>query len=218
MSSLEVVHHAQHRAELLAGHALVVKGPHQHRPARTGVPDGLVTGTSTSLQEHLAERPAAQGLDLANLDARCAYVRHEHRETTVRHGAILAANGKVDPVGQLCAGGPDLVAVDDPAVAVALGPVRREARSDPASGSEKPWQNTSSPAAISGSSLRAGPARRTAAWRCRSSSPTADSPTAGASGSRSAPRPPRCASARARARPGRRASAARSNPPVPWPS
>ena len=64
----------------------------------------------------------------------------------------VGANREVDPVGELGARGPDLVARHDEALA--LAPRARCAAPrgrSPASGSEKPWQNSSRPPAISGS-------------------------------------------------------------------
>ena len=67
---LQVVQHPQHHADLLARHALVVQRAHQHPPAAVQLADELLRGHLHVGQEHLAERAAADRLDLAHLDAR----------------------------------------------------------------------------------------------------------------------------------------------------
>ena len=60
-------------------------------------------------------------------------------------GAVgIGAHEQIDPVRELRARRPDLLAVDDEVVAVVHGAGRSAARSEPASGSEKPWHQMSS--------------------------------------------------------------------------
>ena len=62
----------------------------------------------------------------------------------------IGAGQQEDVVGVVRLGGPHLLAVDDPLVAVELGPVFRLARSEPASGSLKPWHQEISPLRMPG--------------------------------------------------------------------
>ena len=62
----------------------------------------------------------------------------------------IGAHQAEDPVGVLRQRRPGLLAVDDVVVAVALGRVFSEARSEPAPGSEKPWHHQSSRLAMRG--------------------------------------------------------------------
>ena len=59
---------AQHHADLLARHALVVERAHQHPPAAVQLADELRARDLDVRQEDLAQHAAADGLDLAHLD------------------------------------------------------------------------------------------------------------------------------------------------------
>ena len=122
----------------------------------------------------------------------------------------FGADGEVDPVGELRARRPDLVAVDDEAVAV-VAPLESSARRGrsrrPAP--EKPWQKSSSPRAMGRAAAPGAPAPRSARARSRSSCTRGGRARAGASGSR---RPPRTSAASTwRRGRGRRAPRARSS-------
>ena len=81
-------------------------------------------------------RCAADQPDRPDRDAGLIHV-HQHEADAVVFGNVrVGANQREDPVGEMGAGGPYLLAVDKEVIAVVLGAcVRKLARSDPAPGS-----------------------------------------------------------------------------------
>ncbi len=132
--------------------------------------EALRVGHAHVGEVHLVEiRGAGHLLDAADLDAGGVHVEEEKGEALVLGRPGIAPGDDDAPVGEVRAGGPDLLAVDDPVVAVASPTrVRRPARSDPAGrlGEELApdllaGQRLGSVALL----LRLG-ARRRVAWAC----------------------------------------------------
>ena len=217
---LEVVQHPQHDADLLACHPFVVQRAHQHPPAAVQLSHQLVGGHLDVTRGRPRPAPATHGRDLANLDAGRAHVGHEHRDAPVRAGGVgVGADGQVDPVRDLrrsrsrsC--GPDTTKRSPSRRA--LGAQRGEVRAGLRLG-EALAEHQTARGDLGEQALLQRPARRSRATRCRSSSPTAGSPTAAASGSRSAPRPRPSGADRHPGLPAAPASGGRSSPRAPWP-
>ena len=94
-----------------------------HAPA-VGDPadEGVVVDTSIG-DEHLVEQCPARHLGQgADLDAGLVHVEREVRDALVLGQIGIGAGDEHAHVGDLTTGGPDLLAVDDPLVAVAVGP------------------------------------------------------------------------------------------------
>ena len=90
-------------------------------------------------------------MNRTGLDASLLHVEQEDRDallaTTLRPGP----RQQEAPLSHACIRGPDLLPVDDASrPRLRLAAVRRAGRSEPAPGSEKPWHQMTSPAAIGG--------------------------------------------------------------------
>ena len=121
--------------------------------------DELGRGDDHVVEEDLAEvRLAGRLPDRADVDARRAHVHQEVRDAVALRRVGIGAGQQQAPVGVRGTAGPHLLAVDDvAAVDLAGRVVERLARSEPASGSEKPWHQIS-------------PSRIAGRWRRRCSS------------------------------------------------
>ena len=219
---LQVVEHPQHHAHLLARHALVVERAHQHPPAAVQLADELARRAPRRPSRKTSHStPPPTVVDLAHLDPGRAHVGHQHRYAPVgprRRPGRCARRGRSSRRSARSR-------------SRSCGPRRRSARrraarrcaatarSEPASGSEKPWQNTQPAGRDLGQQpllqLVGGVAEQHVADRLDRQQVAR---TAAASGSRSAPRRPRVASGSQTAcRRAARASAGRSSPRGPSP-
>ena len=98
-------------------------------------------------EEDLVElRLAGDLAERAHLDAGRVHVDDQVREVPVARRLGVALRDEDAEVGDVRERRPDLLAVDDVDVAAALGARAAAARSEPASGSEKPWHQISSAA------------------------------------------------------------------------
>ncbi len=96
------------------------------RPAGTEIADHRVARNDGVSQEHLVEHGVAGHLSQrTNLDARLVHVDHEPGDALVFRGVGVGAGGQHPEIGLVPHGGPHLLPVDDPLVAVALGPTRQ---------------------------------------------------------------------------------------------
>ena len=134
------------------GGALEPEHRERDLPAVVDVTDDEVGVGARAVEEHLAELGRAREIaDRSYLDAGLVHRHQEHREAAVLRRVGVGATQHVDPVGVVAERRPDLLAVDDPLVAVERrARVRTLARSEPASGSLKPWHQITSAARISG--------------------------------------------------------------------
>ena len=118
----------------------------------------LVLGDLDVVEEDLGEAGLAVDLgDRAHGDAGRVHGDEEVGQAAVALGLGVGAEDAEAPVGEGAAAGPRLLAVEHPAVAGAVSRAARErmpARSLPASGSDQPWHQISSPAAIGGQEAR----------------------------------------------------------------
>ncbi len=106
---------------------LELQGRHRDPPAVVHVPDDLVAGDPDVAEEHLGEPGVpVQLADGPHLDAGAVEVDGQHRDALVARRVRVRAHQREHPVGPGAVGGPDLLARDDPVVAVAHG-ARREA-------------------------------------------------------------------------------------------
>ena len=93
------------------------------RPAAVDVAEAVVVGHADVVEEHLVEaRPAGHLAQRPHLDARCVHVDDEAGEALVLRLVGVGAADDLADVAVVGAGGPHLLAGDDPLVAVALGP------------------------------------------------------------------------------------------------
>ena len=112
-----------------------------HLPAVVDATDDVVLRAPGVGEEDLAELGRAVGLgDAAHLDAGLAHRHQQVRDALVLRRVRVGAGQQEAVVGVVALRGPHLLTVDDPFVAVehrrwSSGP----ARSEPESGSQKPW-------------------------------------------------------------------------------
>ena len=116
-------------------------------PAVVHAADDVVLRAAGVGEEHLVELGRAVGLDdRPHLDAGLLHRHEQVRDARVLRRVRVGAGEQEDVVGVLGLGGPDLLAVDDPLVAVEHGLGLRATRGrSPASGSLKPWHQAISP-------------------------------------------------------------------------
>ena len=165
-SALERVEHPREPAELLGGDPLEVERVHEHVPAAVDLTDEVLGRDLDAVEEHLAEVAAAEHREAAHLDPRAVERRDEDRDAAVARLVRVRAHREVDPVGEPRARRPDLVTARRRTASPRRSArVVSDARSLPAPGSEKPWQNVSSPRAIGprSRSLSSGDAKRSSA-------------------------------------------------------
>ena len=102
--------------------ALVHQGRERDLPALADRAQALAVGDAHVGEEHLVEmRGAGDLLDRADLDARRPHVDEEIGEPLVLRRREVGARHQHAEIAVLRARGPDLLAVDDPVLAVALG-------------------------------------------------------------------------------------------------
>ena len=124
---------------------------HQRRerdpPPLADVAEPLLVGDADVGEVHLVELGLTGDLvERAHLDAGRLHVDHEVGHALVLRLVGVGAGDEHPPLGEVGERGPDLLAVDDPLVAVAHAPsVARPATSEPAPGSENSWHHISSP-------------------------------------------------------------------------
>ena len=103
------------------GQPLVHQGGQRRLPAVADLAQALRIGHAHVGEEHLVEVGAAGDLlDRPRLDTRALHVQEEHGQPLVLGHIGVGAGDDDAPVAVMRAGGPDLLAVDDPVVAVAL--------------------------------------------------------------------------------------------------
>ncbi len=103
------------------------EGRHGHFPSIVHAPDDVVLGAADIGQEDLVELGRAVDLlDGAHLDAGLLHRHQEVGDAGVLGGVGVGPGQQEDVVGSARLGGPHLLAVDDPLIAVQLG-LRREA-------------------------------------------------------------------------------------------
>ena len=101
----------------------------RHPPSLAGRADDVGVGHPRVGEEHLVERGVPVHLaHRAHLDAGLAHVDREVREAAVLRGVPVGAGDEQAVVGVVGAGVPQLLPVDDPLVAVAVGPWSRARR------------------------------------------------------------------------------------------
>ena len=127
---LDGIEHPRRAADLLRRHALEVERVHQHVPATVDLADEVRGRDLDAVEERLAERPAAERRERPHLDPGRVDRADEHRDAAML-GVAVGADGEVDPVGELGARRPDLVAGDDVGVAAKLRPRRQRAEIAP---------------------------------------------------------------------------------------
>ena len=116
-------------AERSGGDALSLVGeqPLGDLPAAVEPTDELLFGDTHIREEGLAERRLARDeLDRAGLDARCAHVEHDERDTAVLRRGVRAHEAE-HPVRLVGVAGPDLLTVDEEMVAAVFA-ARGQAR------------------------------------------------------------------------------------------
>ena len=92
------------------------------RQPSPGMPTMLSAGTRASREEHLVERRVLVHLvHRADLDAGLVHRQHEVADAAVLRDVRVGAGQQQAEVGVVGARAPQLLAVDDPLVAVALG-------------------------------------------------------------------------------------------------
>ncbi len=97
-------------------------------PTAAGRADAIAVGDAHAVEEHLGEVPIAVHLaQRADVDAGSAQIEPERGDPCVLGYVGIAAREKEPPLRVVAAARPDLLAVDDPLVAVARR-ARREAR------------------------------------------------------------------------------------------
>src|SRR5690606_18837449 len=102
---------------------LVLHRPHALAERAVRLPDEVLGRDPDVVEVDLAEVAAAGHVDDGlDGDPRRAHVDDELGEPLVGPGVRVGPGDEVAPVGRRGAGGPDLLAVDDPVVAVAHGP------------------------------------------------------------------------------------------------
>ena len=133
-------------------HPLVHQRGERHVPAVIDRAEPLRVGNPDVGEIDLIEiRTPAGLLDRPHLDSRTFHVEKEHGETLVLRHIGIGAGQKDTIVGIMRAGGPDLLAVDDPLVAVAFPRgYAVPATSEPPEGSENSWHQIFSPEASGG--------------------------------------------------------------------
>ena len=130
-------------AQVARGEPLVHERGDRHAPARAHRAEPLAVGDAHVGEVDLVEvRRARDLLDAPGLDARRLHGQEEEGEALVLGRLGIAARDQDGPVRPVRARGPDLLPVDHPVVAVALGARAEAARSEPAPGSEKSWHQT----------------------------------------------------------------------------
>ncbi len=113
-------------------------------------PTRFAAGIVDVVEEHLAEVRIPDRLaDRPDLDAGCRHIQQEVRNAVALGRIRIGPGQQQAPVGVGSAAGPQFLAVDDVVVTVAPRRRHRLARSDPASGSEKPCTQIS-PSRIAG--------------------------------------------------------------------
>ena len=104
------------------GPPLEAEGGHGHLPAAVDAADHVLLRAAGVGEEDLVElRRGVDLLDGADLDARLLHGAEQVRDALVLRGVRVGAGQHEDVVGEAGLGGPDLLAVDDPLVAVQLG-------------------------------------------------------------------------------------------------
>ena len=130
-SSLPDAHRLGDRAGAGAGHAdpaadrraLVRQRRHRHPPALADVTDPVGVGDAHVGEVHLVELGLAGDLaQRSDLDARGVHVEGEVGQALVLGDVGVGAGHEHAAIGEVRVGVPHLLAVDDPLVAVALGP------------------------------------------------------------------------------------------------
>ena len=103
-------------------HALVHQCGERHPPAFTHGTDAVFIGNDHIGEKHLVEGgPACDLLDGAHLHAGAAHVHDEIGKPLVLGRVGVGACHQDTPVGDMRQGVPDLLAVDDPSIAIAYG-------------------------------------------------------------------------------------------------
>ncbi len=107
-------------------HPLVAERHLRQAPAVVLLADDLVRRDADAVEEHLVEHRGAVHLpDRPHGDARCAHVDDEVRDAPVLLGRCIGAREQDPVLGDVGERRPDLLAVDDVFVAVALGAGRQ---------------------------------------------------------------------------------------------
>ena len=114
---LELVEDPREPAELLGRDALEVERVHEHVPAAVDLPDEVLGRDLDAVEEYLAEVAAAEHGEAAHLDPWRVDRCDENGDAAMARLVGVRAHRKVDPVGEPGARRPDLVPVDDEAIA-----------------------------------------------------------------------------------------------------